>query len=88
MLAPYRSSGRLQVLQPCIPMTATSDGDQVTSVTVRNARTDDETVITAPYVLDATETGDLLALTGCEYVTGFESSTETGEPSARMSRSR
>ena len=33
-------------------------------------------------MLDATETGDLLPLTGCEYVTGFESRSETGEPSA------
>src|SRR5690606_39904512 len=28
------------------------------------------------------ETGELLPLTGCEYVTGFESRAETGEPSA------
>ena len=36
----------------------------------------------APYVLDATETGELLPLTGGEHVTGFESSDDTGEPSA------
>ena len=36
----------------------------------------------APYVLDATETGDLLPLAGTEYVTGFESQADTGEPSA------
>ena len=35
MLAPYRSSGRLQVLQPAMPVAATTDGDQVTSVTIR-----------------------------------------------------
>jgi hypothetical protein len=33
-------------------------------------------------VLDATETGELLPLTGTEFVTGFESRAETGEPSA------
>jgi hypothetical protein len=33
-------------------------------------------------VIDATETGELLPLTGTEYVTGFESRAETGEPSA------
>jgi hypothetical protein len=33
-------------------------------------------------VLDATETGELLPLTGAEHVTGFESRAETGEPSA------
>ena len=82
MLAPYRSSGRLRVLQPYVPMAATVDGDRVTSVTVRQPDAGDEVVITAPYVLDATETGELLPPTGCEYVTGFESSAETGEPSA------
>jgi hypothetical protein len=82
MLAPYRSSRRLRVLQPCIPVTATADADRVTSVTLRYSDTGEEVVITAGYVLDATETGELLPMTGCEYVTGFESRTETGEPSA------
>ena len=82
MLAPYRSSGRLQVLKPAIPVAATVDADRVTSVTVRHLGTGEQTVVTAGYVLDATETGDLLPLTGCEYVTGFESSAETGEPHA------
>lgn len=36
----------------------------------------------APYVLDATETGELLPAAGVEYVTGFESSNDTGEPHA------
>jgi hypothetical protein len=82
MLAPYRSSGRIRLLQPCMPVAATSDADRVTSVTMRYSDTQDEAVVTAAYVLDATETGDLLPLTGCEYVTGSESSAETGEPSA------
>ena len=60
MLAPYRSSGRIQLLQPCIPVAATSDADRVTSVTLRYAdTTQEEAVVTAAYVLDATETGDL-----------------------------
>ena len=33
-------------------------------------------------MIDATETGDLLPLCGAEYVTGFESRAETGEPHA------
>ncbi|GAA2643010.1 FAD-dependent oxidoreductase [Paractinoplanes durhamensis] len=80
MLAPYRSEGRLTVLQPAVPVAAETDGDRVTSVTVRTA--DQLRVLTAPYILDATETGELLPLTGTEYVTGFESAEETGEPSA------
>jgi hypothetical protein len=83
MLAPYQASGRLTVLQPAIPVSATTDGDRVTSVTVRVSGAEGgELVLTGPYVLDATETGELLPLTGTEYVTGFESSSETGEPSA------
>ncbi len=82
MLAPYRSSGRLRVLQPWLPVAATTDADRVTSVTMRHRDSHEEVVLTAAYVLDATETGELLPLTGCEYVTGFESRTATGEPSA------
>ncbi len=77
MLAPYRSSGKLTVLQPCKPIAAAVDGDRVTAVTFDNGIT-----VEAPYILDATETGELLPLTNTEYVTGFESQDETGEPSA------
>ena len=47
-------------------------------------RRPDGTLITlsGAYVLDATELGDVLPLAGVDYVTGFESRSETGEPSA------
>jgi hypothetical protein len=80
MLAPYRGSGLLTVVQPARPIAADVDGDRVTSVTVRTPSQD--VVLTGAYVLDATETGELLPLTGTEYVTGFESRADTGEPSA------
>jgi hypothetical protein len=80
MLAPYRSSGLLTVLQPAVAVAAETDGDRVTSVTVRSQGT--ELALTGAYILDATETGELLPLTGTEYVTGFESQDQTGEPSA------
>ena len=82
MLAPYRSSGRLTVLQPYRPTAATVDGDRVTSVSVTHRDSGAELTIEAAYVIDATETGELLPLTGTEYVTGFESQRRTGEPSA------
>jgi hypothetical protein len=82
MLAPYRGSGRLRVLQPYRPIAASTDGDRVDSVTVAHRGGGSETTISARYVLDATETGELLPLTGTEYVTGFESRHDTGEPSA------
>jgi FAD dependent oxidoreductase len=55
----------------------------VTGVRVRLA---DDTVqhIGARYVLDASETGDLLALAGVEHRTGTESQARTGEPSAPL----
>jgi len=82
MLAPHRSTGRIRVLQPVRPVSAETDGDRVHAVVLQDLRTGARTNITADYVIDATETGDLLPLTGTDYVTGFESATETGEPSA------
>ncbi|MBC6460889.1 FAD-dependent oxidoreductase [Actinomadura sp. HBU206391] len=82
MLARYRGSGRLRVLQPYRPVRASTDGDRVTAVVLAHRDDGTEIMAHAPYVLDATETGELLPLTGTEYVTGFESQAETGEPSA------
>jgi hypothetical protein len=82
MLAPYRSAGRLTIWQPYVPVAATVEEDRISSVTVRDAITGEERVVCAAYVLDATETGELLPLAGCEYVTGFEGQGETGEPHA------
>lgn len=80
MLAPYRGSGRLTILQPARPISARSDGDRIVSVTVEH--NGEQVELAAPYILDATETGELLPLSGTEYVTGFESTLDTGEPSA------
>ncbi|GFJ95988.1 FAD-dependent oxidoreductase [Phytohabitans rumicis] len=81
MLGPYLAAGQLRVLYGHRPVGATVDGDRITGVTVADAA--GQTVeLTAPYVIDATELGDLLPLAGVEHVTGFESRTQTGEPSA------
>jgi hypothetical protein len=82
MLAPYRGSGALTLLQPYVAVAATTDGDRVTSVTVTGCTGGGHVEITADFVVDATETGELVPLTGTEYVTGFESQAQTGEPSA------
>lgn len=82
MLSPWVGAGRLTVLTEHVPVEATVDEDLVTSVTVRSTLGRGDVVIEADYFLDATETGDLLPLTGTEFVTGFESRAETGEPSA------
>lgn len=81
-LAPYFSSGKLQLLLRTVPVSATVDGDRVTSVTVRSLETGHEITLTAPYFVDATELGDLLPLTNTEFVIGAEAQPETGEPHA------
>ena len=82
MLAPYRGGGKLTVLQPYRPVAADVQGDIVRSVTLRHRDSGAEITCSAPYVIDATELGDLLPMTGTEYVTGYESRHDTGEPSA------
>jgi hypothetical protein len=82
LFARYLGSQQLTIIKPCVPVAAEVDGTQVTSVTVKSVTGDTETTITAGYVLDATELGDLLPLTGAEYVSGTEGRDETGEPSA------
>ena len=82
MLAQYLSSGRLTVLLEHVCISATVTGDRIESVRVRDERMGDETELTAPFFIDATELGDVLPLAGVEYVTGAESADQTGEPHA------
>ena len=82
MLACQRAAGRLDVLLGHRPVSAAVGGDRVNAVTVVNLGTGGTETIGADYVLDATELGDLLALTRTEYVSGAESRAATGEPHA------
>lgn len=80
-LLPYVSAGRLVVLRRTGPVAVEADGDRIAGVRVESADggTHD---IAAPFVLDATELGDVLALGGVEHVSGRESRDTTGEPGA------
>lgn len=82
MLAPWQGSGRLTVLKPYRPVAADVDGDLVRAVTLEKRDSGRRVTVEAPYVIDATELGDLLPLTGTEYAKGFEARSDTGEPSA------
>jgi hypothetical protein len=82
MLAPHASAGKLTVLLEHTPTRAETVGDRVRAITVRDLRTGDERALTAPYILDATELGDLLPMTGTEFVVGFEPKADTGDRSA------
>jgi hypothetical protein len=82
MLAPYVSGRRVVLLTEHRPVAADVDGDRVRSISVRDLRNGRDVVLAAPYVLDATELGELLPLTKTEFVTGFESRKQTEEPHA------
>lgn len=79
MLVPYTAGGRLTLLRECRPVGAEVDGDRVRSVAVRGRRSGRETVLRAPWFIDATELGELLPLTRTEFVTGNEGRGVTGE---------
>jgi FAD dependent oxidoreductase len=82
MLAPHRAAGRLTVLLEHRPVGVSVDRDHVRAVDLASLRSGERLVVTAPYVLDATEQGDLLPLAKVEYVSGAESQDEHGEPHA------
>ena len=82
MLAAHRTAGNLTVLTEHAPLAVESEGDRVRSISVRDLHSGDCLQLHAPFVLDATELGDLLALAGVEHVTGAESRYQTGEPAA------
>lgn len=82
MLAPWIGGGQLRVLLRHRPVAAEAAGDRVRAVTVRSSESGAQRTIHAAYFLDATEQGDLLPLSKTEYVTGFESRRQTGEPHA------
>lgn len=78
MLAPYLSSAKLVLLLEHRIIAADVKGTRVNGL-VAEDKTGKKKTLQAPYFVDATELGDLLPLTGTEYVTGTESKEETGE---------
>jgi hypothetical protein len=72
----------LFVMHPRRPVAAWTDRDRITGVIVRSLETGQDVLIEAPYFIDATPHGDLLALAAVEHVLGAESRQETGEPHA------
>lgn len=78
MLAPYEGNGQLTVFLGHKPESATIDHDRVRSVTVIGLGGTKQ-VINAQHFIDATELGDLLPLTGTEFITGAEAQSQTGE---------
>ncbi len=79
MIAPYLSSGKLVLLLEHKITAADTSENNVISITATDLRGGSKKILSAPYFVDATELGDLLPLTGTEFVTGTESRLETGE---------
>ena len=82
MLSPYLITGQLTIHFGTIVKNVERKGRKVTSVTLEHLTNGNHSEVTAEYVIDATETGDLLPLSGIEYVVGAESQAETGEAHA------
>jgi len=80
MLAPHVASGKITLLLEHAPVGADAAGDRVRALKVRSLRTGRERWLEAPFFIDATELGDLLPLTGTEFVAGCEGRAATGEP--------
>lgn len=79
MLAPYISTGKLTILLNSKVSKAEVSANKVQALAVRNLQSGKEYWLRAPYFADATETGELLPLSGAEYYLGTESKAETGE---------
>ena len=82
MLAPFVSAGRLRILDRSRCVALDVNGDWIRGATVEGESR--SVTIEAHWFIDATELGDLLPMSGAEFVTGAESRGETGEPSAPL----
>jgi hypothetical protein len=82
MMVPHQLAGRLFVMHPHRPVSAWTHGDRIIGVTVRGLESGRDSLIEAPFFIDATPYGELLDLAGVEHVHGVEASSETGEPHA------
>ncbi len=78
MLRPFIENGSLQVFVNTPLESAKTEGNFVRSVQAGGK------IFRAKIFLDGTDTGELLPLTGTEYVTGAESREETGEAHAAL----
>lgn len=79
MLLPYQASGRLTLLLRHRAAQVEADADRITAVTFIDEESGKSVLVSAAYVIDATELGDLLELGGVEHVCGAESQQQTGE---------
>ena len=83
LLSPQLQTRRLRVFLRTKATEAWTDGDRVASLKTINLDDGSAVRFAFQYILDATELGDLLPLTGTEYVVGAESVSQSSEPHAQ-----
>ena len=84
MLQPHRAAGRLAVLTDTVPYEVDTAGDSLRAISFLDRRDGRPITVDAEIVIDATEMGDILEISGTELVTGSESRDRTGEPHAPL----
>lgn len=82
MLAPAVSSGQLRIFLQTEPSEAFTDHDKIRAVSCSVQGRDSAVIFHGKMFIDASEEGDLLALSGTEYSIGAESRNQTGESHA------
>ena len=82
LLAKSKAAGRLKLHLRHVPVRVERLNDAIDRVTMVDLETGKWLSFKAKYYIDATELGDLVALSGTPYKSGSESREETGEPSA------
>lgn len=82
LLAPHCAAGRVQLLRRHKLERVETSGDRVCAMHVHDLVSARRRVLTASTFIDATETGDVLALAGVEHVFGAEAQHQTQEPHA------
>lgn len=81
-LLPYQSSGQLSLKTGYTPITASVSEGIIKSVTLQGKAGQHQVTVSAPYIIDATELGDLLPLAQAPFRVGAESRLQFHEPSA------
>ncbi len=83
MLQPLEKKGLIRIFLRTKPVRVVRQGNRITALLAYDFASQQWFQFQARYVLDATDTGELLPLAGAEYVTGAEPRRQTGEPDAR-----
>ena len=83
MLKEHIANGAVQLLTEHRPISAeTTTGDLVSAVTFQDLQSDTQKTISAQYVLDATDLGDVLPFANVEFRVGSDAQADTNEPDA------